>query len=93
MFNFNVLGIHVGWAQPTEQAKWWAVLTLLNGYVSSRDCQMPQAVIFIGVQASGKSTFYMDRFFRTHMRINLDMLHTRNRERLLLGNGNAICRG
>ena len=43
-----------------------------------------QAVILIGIQASGKSTFYMERFFRTHVRINLDMLRTRRREGVLL---------
>jgi len=39
-----------------------------------------ELVIFIGLQASGKSTFYRERFFRTHLRINLDMLKTRHRE-------------
>lgn len=39
-----------------------------------------QAVLLIGIQASGKSTFYQERFFHTHLRINLDMLKTRNRE-------------
>ena len=43
-----------------------------------------QAVIFIGIQASGKSSFYKERFFNTHIRINLDMLKTRNREDILL---------
>src|SRR5579859_2865120 len=43
-----------------------------------------EAVIFIGIQASGKSSFYQDRFFNTHVRINLDMLKTRHREDLLL---------
>jgi predicted kinase len=43
-----------------------------------------EAVIFIGIQAVGKSTFYKERFFGTHVRINLDMLRTRHRERLLL---------
>lgn len=43
-----------------------------------------EAVIFIGVQASGKSSFYLARFYRTHVRINLDMLRTRHREELLL---------
>ena len=43
-----------------------------------------EAVIFIGIQASGKSTFYLERFFDTHLRINLDMLKTRHRERMLL---------
>jgi predicted kinase len=43
-----------------------------------------EAVIFVGIQASGKSSFYRERFFETHLRINLDMLKTRHRERLLL---------
>jgi predicted kinase len=40
-----------------------------------------QMVLFIGVQASGKSTFFRERFFATHVRVNLDMLRTRHRER------------
>lgn len=43
-----------------------------------------EAVLLIGIQGSGKSTFYRERFFDTHVRINLDMLRTRRRERLLL---------
>ncbi|KAE8557850.1 MULTISPECIES: AAA family ATPase [Paenibacillus] len=43
-----------------------------------------ECVIFIGIQASGKSAFYKERFFKTHMRINLDMLKTRNRENMYL---------
>ncbi len=43
-----------------------------------------EAVIFIGIQASGKSTFYRQRFADTHMRLNLDMLRTRHREAILL---------
>ena len=39
-----------------------------------------QLVILIGIQAVGKSTFYKERFFKTHVRINLDMLRTRHRE-------------
>ena len=42
-----------------------------------------EAVIFIGLQASGKSSFYRDRFINTHIRLNLDMLKTRHREKLL----------
>lgn len=45
---------------------------------------MKEAVILVGIQGAGKSTFYRDRFFDTHVRINLDMLRTRHRERLLL---------
>jgi predicted kinase len=43
-----------------------------------------EAVIFIGVQGSGKTTFYRHRFFDTHVRISLDMLRTRQREEFLL---------
>lgn len=43
-----------------------------------------EVVIFIGLQASGKSSFFRERFFGTHVRINLDMLRTRNRERILI---------
>jgi predicted kinase len=43
-----------------------------------------EAVILIGIQGSGKSTFCRSRFFDTHVRINLDMLGTRHREELLL---------
>ena len=37
----------------------------------------------MGIQATGKSTFVRQRLFDSHVRINLDMLRTRNRERLL----------
>ena len=43
-----------------------------------------EAVIFIGIQGSGKSSFYKGRFFDTHVRINLDMLKTKHRQHLLL---------
>lgn len=43
-----------------------------------------QAIILIGIQGSGKSTFCRQRFFDTHVRINLDMLKTRHREKCLL---------
>ena len=45
---------------------------------------MPQAVIFIGVPATGKSTFYKDKFFKSHVRISLDLLKTRRREKIFL---------
>jgi len=41
------------------------------------------AIVFCGIQGAGKSSFYRARFVDTHVRINLDMLRTRNRERLL----------
>ena len=43
-----------------------------------------EMIIFTGIQASGKSTFYKERFFRTHMRISMDMLNTRNKEQKFL---------
>ncbi|MDH3348382.1 MAG: hypothetical protein OEM02_09855 [Desulfobulbaceae bacterium] len=42
-----------------------------------------EALIFMGIQATGKSTFYLEHFYKTHLRINLDMLKTRNREKIL----------
>lgn len=38
-----------------------------------------EAVIFIGIQGAGQSSFYKERFFQTHVRSNLDMLRTRRR--------------
>jgi predicted kinase len=43
-----------------------------------------EAVLFSGIQAAGKSTFFKAHFVDTHIRINLDMLRTRHRERLLI---------
>ena len=43
-----------------------------------------EAVIFIGIQGSGKSHFSRERFFNTHVRISMDLLKTRGRERRLL---------
>jgi len=44
----------------------------------------PSAIIFIGIQAVGKSIFYAHQFADTHVRINLDTLRTRHRESLLI---------
>lgn len=43
-----------------------------------------EALVFVGVQGSGKTTFYRERLFDSHVRISLDMLRTRHREQLLL---------
>ncbi|WP_347156918.1 AAA family ATPase [Pontibacter chitinilyticus] len=43
-----------------------------------------QAIIFCGIQASGKSSFYKAHFFDTHVRISQDLLRTHHRERLFL---------
>jgi len=40
----------------------------------------------MGIQGSGKSTFYAQKFGSTHVRINLDMLRTRNREKMIFEN-------
>nr|WP_157595718.1 ATP-binding protein [Plesiocystis pacifica] len=45
---------------------------------------VPVAVVFVGVQAAGKSTYFAQRFADTHVRLNLDMLRTRHRERVLM---------
>ena len=43
-----------------------------------------ECIIFTGLQASGKSTFYLEHFYKTHIRINLDMLKKRKREDIFL---------
>jgi predicted kinase len=43
-----------------------------------------EAVILVGIQGSGKTTFYRERFFETHVRVSLDLLRTRDRERVFL---------
>jgi predicted kinase len=42
-----------------------------------------QLIIFTGVQASGKSSFYLLNLAHSHLRINLDMLKTRHRENMI----------
>jgi predicted kinase len=43
-----------------------------------------EMILFIGIPGTGKSTFFRERFFETHVRINLDMLKTRHREMILI---------
>jgi len=43
-----------------------------------------EAVVLIGIQASGKTSFYRQRFFATHVRISLDLLRTPERESALV---------
>ncbi|MEM6801081.1 MAG: AAA family ATPase [Bacteroidota bacterium] len=38
-----------------------------------------EAIIFIGIQATGKSSFYKQHFFNSHVRLSLDLLNTRNK--------------
>jgi predicted kinase len=39
-----------------------------------------EAVVLCGVQGSGKTTLYRDRFLQTHVRVSMDLLRTRHRE-------------
>lgn len=41
-------------------------------------------IIFIGIQASGKTTFYQNHFKGTYEHVSLDVLNTRNKERLAI---------
>ena len=43
-----------------------------------------EAIIFVGLPGSGKSSFYKERFFNSHVRISLDLLKTRHRETRIL---------
>lgn len=39
-----------------------------------------EAILFIGLPGSGKTSFFKQRFFGTHVRISLDLLKTRHRQ-------------
>ena len=43
----------------------------------------PELVLFCGLQATGKSSFYVQRFLHSHVRLSLDVVKTRHRERVL----------
>lgn len=43
-----------------------------------------EAVVLCGMQGSGKTTFYVERFLATHVRIGMDLLRTRHREAAFL---------
>jgi predicted kinase len=43
-----------------------------------------EAVVFCGVQGSGKTTLYRDRFLETHARVSMDLLRTRGREEVFV---------
>jgi predicted kinase len=44
-----------------------------------------EAVVLCGVQGSGKTSLYVERFVDTHVRVSLDVLRTRSREEALVG--------
>src|SRR5918998_1033254 len=39
-----------------------------------------EAVVLCGVQGSGKTTLYRDRFLDSHVRVSMDLMRTRHRE-------------
>ncbi|MFV0394597.1 MAG: AAA family ATPase [Coprobacillaceae bacterium] len=43
-----------------------------------------ECIILVGIPATGKTEFYINRLFKTHMRINLDMIKTRKKEAILV---------
>jgi predicted kinase len=43
-----------------------------------------EAIVLCGLQGSGKTTLYRERFLDTHVRISMDLLGTRGREADLL---------
>lgn len=43
-----------------------------------------ELLLFVGLQASGKTSFYVERFMNTHARVSLDQLRTRHREKRFL---------
>jgi predicted kinase len=43
-----------------------------------------EAIVLCGMQGSGKTTFYRDRFLDTHVRICMDLVRTRAREAAFL---------
>ena len=46
-----------------------------------------EAIVLCGVQGSGKTTLYRDRFLATHVRVSMDLLRTRHREAAFV----AVC--
>ena len=43
-----------------------------------------EAIVLCGIQGSGKTTLYRDRFLDTHVRVSMDLLRTRAREEAFL---------
>ena len=43
-----------------------------------------EAILFIGIQATGKSEFYRQFFFDSHLRLSMAQLKNRHRQKILL---------
>jgi predicted kinase len=57
----------------------------MSGGLFAFQGRIMEAVIFVGLPGSGKSSFFKERFFQTHVRISLDLLKTRHREQRIMG--------
>lgn len=51
--------------------------------ISLAAARQPTCVLLVGIPASGKSSFFKERFADTHVRVNRDMLRSTHRVRLL----------
>ncbi|HWM11053.1 MAG TPA: hypothetical protein VNO82_16980, partial [Solirubrobacteraceae bacterium] len=51
-----------------------------------------EAIVLCGVQGSGKTTLYRDRFLATHEHVSLDVLRSRAREAALVAECLEQCR-
>lgn len=49
--------------------------------------QQLSMIILIGIQASGKTTFYQNNFKNIYEHVSLDVLNTRNKERIAIEQG------
>ena len=47
--------------------------------MASLPSTQPELALLVGVQASGKTSFYRERYLLTHVRVSLDLLRTRAR--------------
>jgi len=52
--------------------------------LQKKGCLSMEGIVFVGLQGSGKSSFFKERFFSTYVRISLDLLKTRHREQRFL---------
>lgn len=43
-----------------------------------------EIIVFCGLQASGKTTYYVNHFLNTHCRVSMDLLNTRKKEKKFL---------
>ena len=57
---------------------------MYNLFMNQNAQNARKAIIFIGIPASGKSAFYARNFADGYERINLDTLHTRRKEQMLV---------